>query len=492
MKLPDILVVCLLFLLYEIAPEEYDVTENNFDSWMKEQRIVFVMFFISWSEEYKLMYAEYQKSSAILDRNNSILTLLKVNCSAPECEETCLRFRVNENTILKVFRYGEYSETYRGRATALDIAKFIQSHLNPASTELETTNDLNDFLYAENKTAVVGMFNGESALKLAFLNVADRYRNKVRYAHTKSADIRKVLEVNNDILMFRPLYLHNKYEPSILQYTGEADPTTIKQFIKEYPHGLVGRRTQDNVEDFEYPLVVVYFDIDFETFPQTTQYWRNRILKVADMFRENVTFAMSNAEDFQEELADLDYLDKPVVIAKDGTTNKYVLVGEFSSYNFENFVGDFLGNSLKPFFSKTEPIPAFNNESVKIAVAQNFKSLVVDSEKDTIISFHSKWCTLCKKLASLYVSLAKSFSSENIVFVAMDAYKNDVPEEYKVEELYTPTMYWAPIGSKQKPFRYRGKLEEKDLIRFIAKYATYELKGYDREGKPKKVVRTEL
>ena len=36
--------------------------------------------------------------------------------------------------------------------------------------------------------------------------------------------------------------------------------------------------------------------------PKGTQYWRNRVLKVATEFKRKLTFAVSNAKDFGQEL----------------------------------------------------------------------------------------------------------------------------------------------------------------------------------------------
>ena len=46
-------------------------------------------------------------------------------------------------------------------------------------------------------------------------------------------------------------------------------------------------------------------------------------------------------------------------------------------------------------------------------------------------------------------------------------------------------MYWLPKSSKT-PKSYNGGREIDDFIKYIAKEATDELKGWDRKGKEKK------
>jgi len=66
----------------------------------------------------------------------------------------------------------------------------------------------------------------------------------------------------------------------------------------------------------------------------------------------------------------------------------------------------------------------------------------------------------------------------------MDATANDVPPEFNVRGF--PTLFWLPKDAKNKPVSYNGGREVDDFLKYIAKEATTELKGFDRSGKPKK------
>ena len=48
-----------------------------------------------------------------------------------------------------------------------------------------------------------------------------------------------------------------------------------------------------------------------------------------------------------------------------------------------------------------------------------------------------------------------------------------------------PTIYWLPKGAK-RPEKYQGGRELDDFVKFIAKEATNELKGFYKTGKAKK------
>lgn len=249
---------------------------------------------------------------------------------------------------------------------------------------------------------------------------------------------------------------------------------------------MVGHRTQDSVRDFQNPLVTAYYAIDYVKNPKGTNYWRNRVLKVAKEFAGKINFAVSAKDDFQHELNEYGYDfvgDKPVILARDAKNLKYSLKDEFSVDNLRDFVEKLLEGELEPFI-KSEPIPEDNSAPVKVAVAKNFDDLVMNNGKDTLIEFYAPWCGHCKKLTPIYDELAEKLKDEDVVIAKMDATANDVPPEFNVRGF--PTLFWLPKDAKDKPVAYNEGREVDAFIQFIAKHATNELSTYDRSGKPKK------
>lgn len=103
---------------------------------------------------------------------------------------------------------------------------------------------------------------------------------------------------------------------------------------------------------------------------------------------------------------------------------------------------------------------------------------------NTLPSADAPWCGHCKKLAPTYEELGKALENEpNIEIVKMDATANDVTGPFQVHGF--PTLFFLPSSSKV-PKKYEGGREVDDFISYIAKYATEELKGYTRDGKPRK------
>lgn len=97
---------------------------------------------------------------------------------------------------------------------------------------------------------------------------------------------------------------------------------------------MVGHRKSDNRQDFNNPLIVAYYSVDYVKNPKGTNYWRNRVLKVAKQYKDKFNFAISSKDDFQHELNEygVDYAkgDKPLILARNEKNQKFSLKEEFS------------------------------------------------------------------------------------------------------------------------------------------------------------------
>jgi protein disulfide isomerase family A protein 3 len=123
--------------------------------------------------------------------------------------------------------------------------------------------------------------------------VASALRESATFGHAPSSSKGK------GIVLYRPAHLQSKLESKEVPFGGKIDKDAVSSWIKENYHGLVGHRTTSNSGDFKEPLVVAYFAVDYVKNAKGTNYWRNRILKVAKAFEGKLNFGISNANDFQ-------------------------------------------------------------------------------------------------------------------------------------------------------------------------------------------------
>jgi protein disulfide isomerase family A protein 3 len=460
-----------------------DLVDTDFDSKLADIDTALVMFYAPWCGHCKKLKPEFQKAAKTLLANDPPVTLAQVDCTEGG-KGTCGRFEVRGYPTVKIFKGGELSSDYNGPREAGGIVKTMKSQVGPASKECKTVAEA-EALLAKGEVVVFGFGASGTDHMKTFAKVSDKLRENVAFGHSDNSDVGEKLGHQNKVVLFRPKNLKNKFEEGELVYDGsETDKTAMTNWVNKNYHGLAGVRTTDNAKDFTNPLVVAYYAVDYVKNPKGSQYWRNRVLKIAKDHPGNM-YAVSNKDDFQHELSEFgfDYVtgDKPVVTAKDAQGQKFKMTADFSMDTFGEFLTQLAAGELEPYM-KSEPVPDTQG-NVKVAVAKNFDELVTKNEKDVLVEFYAPWCGHCKKLTPIYDELGDKMADEDVEIVKMDATANDVPPAFSVSGF--PTLFWLPSSTK-KPVSYNGGRELDDFVKYIAKEATNELKGYNRKGKEKK------
>merc|ERR1712170_225999 len=308
------------------AEDTVELTDSSFDGELEEIDTALVMFYAPWCGHCKRLKPEFEKAASVLKANDPPITLAKVDCTQGG-QDTCGRFSVSGYPTIKIFRNGELSQDYSGPREAAGIIKYMKAQVGDASKECKTEAELTALL-AKPEVVVV---NYDKANDAVFQKVANAMRETVAFGHT---------EGDKGLVLHRPKHLQSKFEPSEVKYEGKMDKSAIEKWIKENYHGLVGHRTVDNAREFKEPLVTVYFDVDYVKNIKGTNYWRNRVMKVAQEFPE-LNFAICNKNDFQHEATefglDTNIADKPLVAIK-AKAGKFVMKDAFDMPNLKKFL----------------------------------------------------------------------------------------------------------------------------------------------------------
>lgn len=467
--------IFLLFIALAAVSRADDVLEydaDTFDDNIGDHEIILVEFYAPWCGHCKKLAPQFEEAATALKVSDPPVPLAKVDCDANK--ELCSKFGVSGYPTLKIFRDGSMSADYNGPRDAGGIVSYMQKQAGPVSKELTTSQAVEDFLGVE-QPAVIGFFPSDNDDKSEFDKVANSLFEKYKFAFTTNADVAKEHGYEeNAVVLFRPRRLHTKLEPTSVKYDGVIKKFKVEKFIKENAHGLCGHLTQSNNDEFKKPLVTVFYAVDYKQNPKGSNYWRNRVMKVAKAQTEEIYFAVANAQDFSHQLEeyDLKFTDKPVVTITGKNDEKFKMEDEFKpdGVALAEFLTKYFAGELEQYL-KSEPVPASNDGPVKVVVAKTFDEIVNDADKDVLIEFYAPWCGHCKTLAPKYEELGEKLTSdENIVIAKMDATANDVPGNYQVSGF--PTIYWAPAGNKKNPKKYQGGREVPEFLEFIKKEAT--------------------
>lgn len=486
----------LLLVAVVAADEEEDpgdvvvLDESNFAEGVNKD-IVLVEFYAPWCGHCKRLAPEYKEAATKLLKEDPPVPLAKVDC--PANSALCQKYGVSGYPTLKIFRNGEVSADYQGPRQAAGIVSYMKKQSGPSSVEVSSVEQLKTKLDKSAVHCIVGFFSEESStLRDAFIKAADKERDNFKFVYTSGADVLKEYGYNEQVVIFQPSRQVTKMEPAQLPYDGKPKADSLVTFIHENFMGLAGVRTPDNVAFFapKQPLVVVYFDVDFELNPKGSNYWRNRVIKVAKEF-DGVTFSVSNKADFSQELSALGLDSGAAVVAGVyDKLGKYSMETDFSVENLRGFVQDYLDEKLE-LYIKSEPLPKDNDGPVTVIVGKNFNEIVNDDSKDVLLEFYAPWCGHCKALAPKFEELGEKFKDDpNIVIAKTDATANDYPPQYEVRGY--PTLFWIPAGKKDNPVKYEGGREVADFVKYIKENATNPPVISGEEEKKKKKKKTEL
>merc|ERR1712151_54800 len=123
---------------------------------------------------------------------------------------------------------------------------------------------------------------------------------------------------------------------------------------------------------------------------------------------------------------------------------------------------------------KTEPVPASNDDAVRIFVGSTLDSELFVSDKDVMLEVYAPWCGHCKKLEPEYQKLAKKIRKEDlsdlITLGKIDGTANDSPID-TVDWTGFPAIFFAKAGTREATV-YEGERIAKGLWKYIKKHAT--------------------
>uniref|UniRef100_A0AAQ5ZS45 Thioredoxin domain-containing protein n=1 Tax=Amphiprion ocellaris TaxID=80972 RepID=A0AAQ5ZS45_AMPOC len=458
--------VCLVLLcrLPAAVCSRRDVLElgdADFDYLATEHETMLVKFYAPWYHHRLTCLSHFCVSPVYL------------TCFSPGCQvdctthsETCGRFGVSGYPTLKIFRYGRDSAPYDGPRTAEGIYQYMKKQTGPDSVLLRTKEDLQAFVNNYD-ASIVGM---------------------VLHCLTVMSDITSVLHdcymcVSRCVLLFRPPRLSNTFEDSLVVFKDYLTIGSLRRFIRDHIYGLCPHMTLENRDRLRVrDLLTAYYDLDYHHNVRGSNYWRNRVMKVASKYGgRGLTYSVANKKDFLSELEDdfglgtSDGGELPFVTIRTRLGHKYTMREEFTrdGQSLERFLDDYFAGRLKRYV-KSEPVPERNTADVKMVVAESFDDVVNDPDKDVLIQFYSPSCPHCKKLEPVYRELAHTlYYDPKIVIAKMNAVENDVPLGYDVQGF--PTIYFAPVGKKDEPVRYEGGRELRDFLNFLKREASHSL-----------------
>jgi protein disulfide-isomerase A4 len=325
---------------YKPPPEEVvSLTVETFDEFISDKPIMLLEFYAPWCGHCKKLAPEFEKAAQKLKEHK--IPLAKVDATVEK--RLGDQFGVSGYPTLKILRNGRRFD-YDGPRDAEGIVKYMLQQAKPAAKPLKTVKAAQR-LFSKDDVTIIGFFATEESKSYeAFTEAAEMTRPEfTSIGYTTDPEVMKHYKAKpNDIVLFYPEIFWSKFEPRSRTYRKDgANVEDILAYWRDNSAPLVGQMTRNNAATryTKYPLVVIYYNVDFSVqYREGTQFWRNKILPIANKYKDQkYRFAIADEEEFSKELAEVGLGDSGLehnvlVFGFDGKNIQWILKNSMKNW----------------------------------------------------------------------------------------------------------------------------------------------------------------
>jgi len=438
---------------YQVGAEEVvTLTTKTFDEHLKANKHTLVEFYAPWCGHCKKLAPEFEKAAVEVKGK---VSLAKVDATTDK--ELASKYNVKGFPTMVWFEDSKQAD-YDGGRTAETIVEWVQSMTRAAVTESnpvpEPTGERpNIALHA-------------SSLLPGFEAAAKANRRKAAWFFTKTSGPPKVV-------------LRHMGEDPIELTDGASDQAKISSFVSDNVLPLFGKLDGDTFERYMEAgkgLVWSLFPPEMGSIVEVEKANRPMMSQVANKFKGKYFVTYTDTDKFKEAVESmLGVTEYPAIAVqkKAGDKKKFVHTGELTADAIIRFIEDVDSGKVEPKL-KSEPLPATNDEPVKVVVGSTMQTEVFTSDKDVMLEVYAPWCGHCKKLDPEYTKLAKKVKKEELTdlisICKIDGTANDSPVD-SIEWSGFPSIFYVKAGVKEA-LTYDGERTAKGLWKYIKKHAS--------------------
>jgi len=431
--------------------------DDNFDSYIEENKLVFVEFYAPWCGHCKRLEPEYEKVAATFKGGDDKVVIAKVD--ATQHPGVSSKYGVRGYPTLKLFSDGNPID-YEGGRSAEEITQWLKKKSGPASIHI-TDQEAMDAFAAQAGSKIVAYVT-EGTVPKWMAAASSGQLDDFTLAHVTDDDLYG--ERTPDCAVI----LKPGEEPVV--YSGPFETQEIVSWAQTEGYPLVdvlAQKIWQRSTTTHSPLLAIFMKEQNDETNEIVQ-------TIAQKFKGKILTSYSTDPMLAERWgASGKMYPTAILVQWVGQDPKMVIYDEdttpFTAESGEEFVESSLKGEYKTY-RKSEPLPATNDLPVKVVVSKNFDDIVLDTEKDVFVEFYAPWCGHCKNLAPVWEQLGEAFEDVPTVTIAkMDATANAAPENIEIRGF--PTLLFFPADNKAG-IPYNGERDLENLREFVVSHAS--------------------
>ncbi|CAM6084019.1 unnamed protein product [Calypogeia fissa] len=472
---------------------------SNFTDTVEKHDFIVVEVYAPWCGYCKKLAPEYEKAATTLKSHDRPIILAKVDANEDENWPLAEKFGVKGFPTLIIFRNkGEFISYYKGTRDEAGIVDYLKKLSGSASVELTSAQQTEEFLKEnEKETVVIGVFDklqGEEYENFTKVVDAQRQRSSYVFAHTVDASYLPESDVPVKAFTIR---IYKNFDDKTAD-SADFSTEDLTKFLETESLPLITKMSKKK-EHIRALLKFTESHNDkvflFRAGSQTDEdpaAVLAALKKDAKDFKEKgliFMFAEEEENAYALQFFGLKAENLPAYVIQTDKGEKYVSKNA-KPEQLSPWLDDFLAGNLKVHI-KSEPVPLFNDQPVKVVVADSFKEVVIEAGKDVLLEFYAPLCVGCMLWAPILDEVAVSFESDpDVVIAKFDAAANDVDSDlFDVRDF--PTLYFYNAEGVITP--YDGERTKEAITEFINEHRSKPgLKKSDAAAEETTVLKDEL
>jgi protein disulfide-isomerase A1 len=461
------LISCAVASEIELDEGVLVLTEKNFDDAIADNQYILVEFYAPWCGHCKTLAPEYAKAAKKLAAEGSKIKLAKVDATV----ESGLgqKYGVKGYPTLKFFSDGAAVE-YKGGRDENGLVSWVKKKAQPKVRAVATVDDFEDEIRDNDVVAV--FWSDKSNKNFQLFDSSSRTIDDVEFVFTNDAETKEKYQSDPEVF----LTIFKRFDEGRVDFEGTFELDELKKFITNHQFPIVMEFNDKAAEKIfgqsTIPAYLMFVNHDDQETEEVLAVFR----EVAESNKGKAWFTSVNVHSSESnrilEFFGVKKEDTPTVrIAAQGAQgfDKFKKEFEINAQNLEDFLKEWASGKIKTYF-KSQPLPEDNGEATKVAVASNFKKLVLDPTKDVLLEIYAPWCGHCQKLAPILEKAAKRLEKvPNLVIAKLDATANEI-EGINVQSY--PTLKWYPAFKKHSPIEAKFDHKEDDIVDWVKKHLT--------------------